>query len=163
MSEDSIINNSIVRFLNTDGIFILILFAIFYLWLHPKHSFGKTIFIVLVTAVFSILLKELFGLPRPFDLGEKRALAGLNFASSFPSLHTSLAFALAANMTYREKRVGIIFIILAILVSLGRIAANVHYPIDIIFGIIIGIIIAVFVETTYPLVSPMKFKKRVKK
>jgi undecaprenyl-diphosphatase len=61
--------------------------------------------------------------------------------SSFPSGHSTFAFALAFSIFWYDKKSGIIFIILAILVALGRVLVGVHYPLDILFGALLGFLV----------------------
>ncbi|MEK7606841.1 MAG: phosphatase PAP2 family protein [Patescibacteria group bacterium] len=62
--------------------------------------------------------------------------------NSFPSGHASVAFALAF-MVWRADRIwGIVFLILAALISLGRVFVGVHYPFDIVGGVLVGYLTA---------------------
>lgn len=81
--------------------------------------------------------------PRPF-----MALKGIKsvFTSgsndSFPSAHAAFFSALAFSIFFRKKKVGVYFIIGAVLIGLARIAAGVHWPIDILAGFGLGFIVA---------------------
>lgn len=66
--------------------------------------------------------------------------------SSFPSGHASVAFALAFYIFTRDRGWGWSFIILAILVALGRVFVGVHYPLDVFVGFIVGWLAALFVK-----------------
>ncbi len=68
---------------------------------------------------------------------------------SFPSDHAALAMALATIVTLYVPRVGILFIIIALLIGFSRIAAGVHFPTDILAGFIIGAVIALFVHKIF--------------
>jgi undecaprenyl-diphosphatase len=59
--------------------------------------------------------------------------------TSFPSGHSTFAFALAFSIFLYDKKYGSIFLIMAFLVSLGRIFTGVHFPFDIFIGAIIGV------------------------
>ncbi len=61
---------------------------------------------------------------------------------SFPSGHATLFMALATMIFLYHRKVGILFILFAILISIGRVIAGVHFPIDIITGWIIGGIVS---------------------
>lgn len=63
------------------------------------------------------------------------------FESSFPSMHTAFAFALASALYARDRRVGKWFMCAAALVAFGRIASGVHWPIDILGGMLLGVVI----------------------
>ena len=61
---------------------------------------------------------------------------------AFPSSHTAVAFSLSVTIQKHDKKVGILYLIMAGLVGIARILAHVHYPIDIIAGALIGTIIS---------------------
>lgn len=137
----------------------MFLLVVGYLWVvrRQRREAVRVIVSVAAAGIFSVILKELFDLPRPFEEHDTEALAGLALGGGFPSFHTALAFALATNVTFHQKHVGVLLLIAAGLVGIGRIFAEVHYPVDILFGIVIGIAIAVLVESLYiPTVRPRK-------
>ncbi len=93
------------------------------------------------------IMKRIFNTPRPFDLNHLQTFtATLPTDPAFPSGHAATVFGLAVSVYLHDKRVGIIFIILAALVAWARVAANVHFPIDVIVGGLIGAIVAVVIE-----------------
>ena len=146
-------------FLNTDGVFILLLGVAAYLWLWEKE-WGSTIRLMissLVVFAVVVVLKELFLAPRPFVVINTEPLAGLTPLSSFPSFHSALAFSTATSVSFRRRRLGIVLFFVAALIGAGRVWAYVHYPIDVLVGVMIGILIAAFVES---LGKPSKVKHR---
>ena len=77
---------------------------------------------------------------RPFEqLGLNSSTLTIPYGGSFPSTHTASAFALAATIITHNKKLGILYLIMAALVGIARIFAHVHYPVDIIGGAIIGL------------------------
>lgn len=60
---------------------------------------------------------------------------------SFPSFHATIAWALAVVLAQKEPKLGWLFYLLALLISLSRIYLGVHYPVDVFVGSIIGIFI----------------------
>ena len=98
----------------------------------------------------SEILKRVFNTPRPFTINDMRALTiSIPFDPAFPSSHTSTVFALAFTIFFHDKKVGVIFLVLALLIGWARVAANVHYPIDIMGGVFIGTIVAIAVEKVH--------------
>lgn len=92
-------------------------------------------------------IKQIFHTPRPFMIdGFHPLTATIPTDSAFPSSHTALAFATATIIWFHDKKVGIIFIILALLVGIARIMANVHYPVDIMGGAVVGLATAFLME-----------------
>lgn len=149
---------NLIIFLNTHGVWLLVLFFIFYeLYLKKnKESAIDIIFSVTFAIIVSFFLKELFLVPRPFMREAIAPMAGLNSFSSLPSTHAAVAFALATTVAINNKKTGIVAFLLAALVSLGRVAARVHYPLDIAVGMLIGVLCGMFFDT-------IVFSKRKKK
>ncbi|MEI6345799.1 MAG: phosphatase PAP2 family protein [bacterium] len=89
--------------------------------------------------------------PRPFAaLNLPHLLTETSYA--FPSGHAIFFFALAAGVFATNKRLGTWLYVAAILIGIGRIAAGVHYPSDILGGAVLGIFIGyvgVWVYRTY--------------
>ncbi len=98
-----------------------------------------------LAAGISFLVSQLIGLiyfrPRPFA-SNSDVINDINPMSekSFPSDHTTIAFAIAAAVYCHHKKMGALLLILALLVGLGRIYTGVHYPLDVVGGIIVGTI-----------------------
>ncbi len=57
---------------------------------------------------------------------------------SFPSDHAAVAFAIAFGVFAFSRRVGILFLAAATLISLSRIALGLHYPSDVLAGALVG-------------------------
>lgn len=96
-------------------------------------------FAVLASWFVAHFLKLTIGGLRPFEFYE--ALEPLFFyagGDTFPSGHATFFSALALMMTAFHRRIGMVFIVLAVLISLSRVIAGVHYPLDILAGWIIG-------------------------
>ena len=76
---------------------------------------------------------------------------------SFPSGHTSSAFAACAAILFLNKKMGIPAMIFAALMGFSRIYVEVHYCTDVIGGAIVGIIYAVIgvliAKALYPVVE----------
>lgn len=62
--------------------------------------------------------------------------------SSFPSGHASVAFALAFYVFFHDRGWGWSFIVMAALITLGRIFVGVHYPLDVMAGLVVGYLAA---------------------
>lgn len=59
--------------------------------------------------------------------------------TSFPSGHAIFLFSLATSVWFENKKAGAILFGIAALVGVGRVAAGVHWPTDIIGGAALGI------------------------
>ena len=58
--------------------------------------------------------------------------------SGFPSDHATASFAIAAAIFGFDKRLGAVVLVVATLISIGRVAIGVHYPSDVIAGALLG-------------------------
>lgn len=93
------------------------------------------------------ILKQVFHTPRPYDLNHLATFtATLPTDPGFPSGHAAMAFGLAVTIWLHDRKIGVLFIVMAALVAWGRVLANVHYPIDVVGGALIGITVAYIVE-----------------
>jgi membrane-associated phospholipid phosphatase len=105
---------------------------------------------VTVAIIIGEGLKFLLGRYRPVMLFEQD-LYGLHFFStewelnSTPSGHTLRAFSVFTALSMLYKRFTIVFIFIATLIGLSRIAVTAHYPGDVVFGAFIGLFTALWV------------------
>lgn len=127
--------------------------ALIFSFLMPKKSkkyvlwfIFLTLPAVLISYTVTDTLKTFFQIPRP--------CFGLLYCPegySFPSNHATVVFAatIALALHYKDKRLGVILIAIAILTSLSRVMLGVHRFEDIIFGSIIGIVFGILIQKIY--------------
>lgn len=102
-----------------------------------------------IAIIISDGLKYLLGRYRPIMLFEDN-LYGLHFLSSkwalnsTPSGHTVRAFSLLTALSLLYRRLTVVFISIAVLIGVSRVAVTAHYPSDVLFGAFIGIFTAVW-------------------
>lgn len=99
--------------------------------------------------ISEILLKLFVVRLRPSNVLDNVHVIGFPNGYSFPSTHTTLAFALAVVLSYKEPRYRPYFFGLAILVAFSRTYLGYHYPGDVLAGLFLGWLIGVCVLCWY--------------
>lgn len=134
------------------SLFLLVCFLFFYekgffvlnkslSWFKEKT---KNIFIIFLVPIISWLItigiKNFFLLPRPFIVFEDLKPLFLHGGmESFPSGHAAIFSALAVTLLFKNRRIGILYVFIAVLISLARIISGIHFPVDVLVGWVIGV------------------------
>ena len=86
------------------------------------------------------VISELVDRARPFvaDPHGVHLFAGHAADPGFPSDHATAAFAIATAIVLRKRKAGIVALIAAAVLSVGRVALGVHYPSDVLAGAAVG-------------------------
>lgn len=92
--------------------------------------------------VCNLILKPLFHRARPYAVLEYDILIPALSDASFPSGHTSAAFAAAAVIYAMHCKWGLLVYGLAVLMGFSRLYLGVHFPTDVLAGATIGICVA---------------------
>lgn len=114
------------------------------LLLFPKTrraGFAAACALVFSLLFTNVVLKHLFARPRPWvDCAALIPLVAEHDPNSFPSGHTSAAFAFAlGSLRALPKRwMKAAVVILAALMGLSRLYVGVHYPSDVLVGFVVG-------------------------
>lgn len=115
-----------------------------FLWKKSKlgpHAVGEALWAGGIAILLTTGLSWLIVRPRPFASADHVArLIPEPWNMSFPSGHTSVAFAVAAIILSVDRRLGAVAFAIAVLVAFGRMAVGVHYPTDILGGLVIAAI-----------------------
>jgi undecaprenyl-diphosphatase len=77
--------------------------------------------------------------PRPFVVENIEPLIPHRPDNGFPSEHTLLAMVASAVVFAYNRKLGIILAVLAVLIGAARVAARLHYPVDVVGGISIAL------------------------
>lgn len=146
-------------------IFVLILVILTYLLLGRRRDLFLT---ALVSGFAAEITNRIISLIhfryRPFISfpDQVTLLINHNPDKSFPSDHAILAFALAIIIIIKSKgRWGWVLLVFAILISLARVIAGLHYPADITAGATLGVLIALAVSHLSIRIS-VKHKSKIK-
>jgi undecaprenyl-diphosphatase len=144
------------------GVFIFVLLGFYAL--EKKHF--RTVFTSALTiglcGFINSLVYLVWNRPRPFvaHAAEIHSVGLMVQPESFPSNHAFITFGVAtAFWLTGQKKVAVFLYVLAILITLARIAGGVHYPSDIIGGAILGIVVAPLALQTYKLITGSRQKE----
>ena len=98
--------------------------------------------LILDLLITNCLLKNLVARTRPYDVANFTDLIVKKPTDySFPSGHTAASFAaVAALFMKKEKLLGGISCVIAVLIAFSRMYLYVHFPTDILGGIVVGIV-----------------------
>ena len=109
-----------------------------------KAGFAMAVALVLYMAAGHFFLKPLFARPRPCDLNKAvTLLVPRPNGYSFPSGHTSSAFAAAWALFRNDRQLGIPALVLAAFIGFTRLYLYVHFPTDVLGGIVFGIVLGI--------------------
>lgn len=111
-----------------------------------QKIFFYALFSSILGLFFNFIAGKFYYEARPFvALSNVHKLIYHSIDNSFPSDHAAISFAIAMLIYMYNKKIGIIFITSATLISFARVFSGVHYPLDIIVGTILGVISAVII------------------
>lgn len=115
----------------------------------------------LLALTTSLLIGWFVKRPRPFTLDMVAARIDEPLTQySFPSSHSSVAFAIAMSLTLAHPWLGAIAFVLAFLIGLSRVAVGVHYPTDILAGALLGIAAALAIHWYRLYLLPKQMRKK---
>ncbi|OGN16844.1 MAG: hypothetical protein A3C81_02220 [Candidatus Yanofskybacteria bacterium RIFCSPHIGHO2_02_FULL_46_19] len=121
--------------------YLVILSLLVIAWRHrwPKQllviPFGSAV----AARVVVEIIRFFYHHPRPFVvLADTHKLLDES-SYSFPSGHASFFFALATGIYFYNKKLGACYLLLATVISIARVFAGIHWPLDILAGAGLGI------------------------
>ena len=120
-------------------------------WMQYIQGVGTTLLVTAMALALGLYmlaghcaLKPLFARPRPCDLRlEMLTLVARPHGWSFPSGHTSSAFAAAFALWLQNRRLGVPALVLAGFIGFTRMYLYVHFPTDILGGVALGLALGV--------------------
>ena len=133
----------------TNGGFIWILLGVILFFIPRTRPMGIAVLlaIALDSILVNLVIKPIVMRPRPYQALDLSILIADPSGSSFPSGHSSVAFAAASaycltSNTKFEKRFRWFLLFWAALTAFSRLYLLVHYPSDVIAGALIGVVVA---------------------
>lgn len=149
LAQRNIIIDDVVKVLAVYAVYLVPIVMLFFLWWRPEEKrqkflinlFGSSFLISLL--IIAPLIGKWINRPRPFDFTGTKELVFHLPSYSFPSDH-ALFFAFVATylFLFGYQKWGWIVVATAILISIARVIAGLHWPGDILFGWILGILFA---------------------
>ncbi|WP_312110267.1 undecaprenyl-diphosphatase [Brevibacillus reuszeri] len=135
--------NPVFFFIAEYTVYLLALIALLY-WFTRKHENRIMVICATITFVLAEILGKIAGTfhynAQPFaELADVNQLVFKAVDNSFPSDHTILFFSFCISFLLFQKKKGILWLLLAILVGISRIWVGVHYPADVLVGALISI------------------------
>ncbi|MBI5066316.1 phosphatase PAP2 family protein [Candidatus Woesearchaeota archaeon] len=147
-----VINNFAGNYSILDNFFIFIthfgilLILALVLATKDKKTMIQAVLAVFLALVLDQIINYLTFRPRPFTVSAVNLLISKVADSSFPSTHTLLSFAPATIVLFKNSKLGMYALFIALLVGFSRIYVGVHYPSDVLAGMIIGLVCAFLVK-----------------
>lgn len=133
----------ILGYFNNYFIVVFLSIIAVYVFINYRKRFLDYFFAIIISQLISEGLKYVFNTPRPIPIRPDIIFEG----ASFPSTHTTLAFAgfffLLISIKVRSRLVLIMTLLGAILIGYLRIISHAHYLTDVLAGIIIALVPAV--------------------
>lgn len=116
------------------------------LWLTWRPRSQRLAFLAGVASLVALGIGQLVGMafprPRPYLVHHVLLLVPHAPDTSFPSDHTTLAFAVAATLWHLDRRWGIGLVLFGLAVAVARVYIGAHYPTDVIGGAVLGTLVA---------------------
>lgn len=137
-------------------LFVFLLILMWFRNIYYKKVTLHSLISVVVTLVIISFIKLFYFKPRPFLKYWVNLLPPTPSKknSSFPSKHTTLAFAVATSVLFYNRLLGCFISILGFIVGFSRVWMGQHYPSDIIGSVLLGSLTAIVVNITKRVWSP---------
>ncbi len=127
-------------------IYISVLISIIYLFLQSKDVRKKillmAVFTLPVAFVIAKVMSNFYYSTRPFVSGHFTPLISHAANNGFPSNHALLSFTLASVIFTFNKKVGGVLFLFGVMISVSRVYAGIHSPVDILGAAVVGILVS---------------------
>jgi undecaprenyl-diphosphatase len=119
-----------------------------------KLACGSAYLAAAIAYVVAFVIHHLYDRPRPYEAHAIRHPWSSATDASFPSDHTSLSFGIAFAVLAFDTVAGVLLLVVAAVIGLGRLFIGAHYPGDVGMGVLVGAVAAfVAVRVLRPLVA----------
>ena len=111
-----------------------------------RHRLSHVFLAALLAWVVAMLMKHVSHSDRPFvELQNVDQLVFNVKTYAFPSGHAAFFSALGSAVYLINRKIGLVILISAAVIGLARVAAGIHWPIDVVVGFLVGMIVAIAV------------------
>jgi len=138
-----------VTTINSQSVYFLL--ASLILWCFSKRTGIRALYVILFSAFATILIKNLFSMPRPPEALHKIQENDFGFPSGHAQVSSS--FWGYAGLSIKNKFIVFVGIIAIMSVSLSRVYLGVHYVGDVLGGIMFGLSAALIFVKIEPVVT----------
>ncbi len=90
----------------------------------------------------AFVIHHLYDRPRPYEAHAIPHPWSSSTDASFPSDHSTVSFAIAFAVLMLDTVAGLIFLLVAALIGVGRLFIGAHYPGDVAAGVVLGGVVA---------------------
>jgi len=137
------------------GVPLLVLAVAVQWWLGPDRTQRRHVAVAaglsfLLGLAMNQIILEFVQRVRPNDVGLTHLLIAHSADPSFPSDHATATFAIAAAfLLHGYRKLGVPFLVAALLIAFSRVYVGTHYAGDILGGAVTGIFAALLVRAFY--------------
>ena len=149
--QNPLLTNIMVFFttLGDKGV-LWIMLVIILLLMKKTRKYACIILIsVIITLILNNILKSLFDRVRPYEYFHFIPMIKTSGSASFPSAHTSIAFAVFGIYNFFKLRYRYLVGVVALLTGISRFYLEVHYFTDVIAGGMLGMLVSYAVIYLY--------------
>lgn len=139
----------LITALGNGGIFwILLSVGFMFIPRYRKAGFSMAVALLMGLLICNLTLKPLVARIRPYDYQLQNfgksipLLIATPHDYSFPSGHTIASFEAAVALLIRDRKLGIVAMVLAVLIAFSRLYLYVHYPTDVLASVALGTLLA---------------------
>jgi undecaprenyl-diphosphatase len=100
--------------------------------------------------VIAFVIHHVYDRARPYEAHAIPHPWSSSTDASFPSDHTSLSFAIAFAVLAFDTAAGVVFLVVASIIGVGRLFIGAHYPGDVLAGVGLGLVAALIVLRLLP-------------
>jgi undecaprenyl-diphosphatase len=131
-------------------VYLLIIAAIAFVFFQRKEIQKRMLVFGIISLPITYILAKIAGKlfydPRPFVTSHIVPLIPHAPTNGFPSDHALISFAVAWIVFLHNKKLGIVFLLVALLIGIARVNVRVHSPIDIVGSFAISLTVAFLTE-----------------